>query len=106
VSSKGEWRGRGKSRASTTGLSPKEFEIMLKYSNKWGAPLGIVNGLLGALALMIVVVICNGALTMLFWNWVVPDLFGVSQISWPQGTLLYMLCDVLFKNSGVGVNKK
>lgn len=45
-------------------------------------------------------------LIMLLWNWVAVDLFGAPILSFWMAFGLRWLCRLLFKNSGMSVNKK
>lgn len=51
---------------------------------------GVVAGALLGLLL--------GALVMVLWNWLMPDLFGLGPITYWQGVGLYLLCHLLFKS--------
>jgi hypothetical protein len=42
-----------------------------------------------------------GLLVMALWNWVMPDIFGLPQISYWQGWALVVLAHILFK-AGAG----
>lgn len=42
---------------------------------------------------------------MLLWDWIMPILFGLPEITWMQSWGLLMLCGLLFKDSGVKFNK-
>lgn len=44
-----------------------------------------------------------GGLVMLLWNWLMPDIFGLSEISFWQSIGLLLLCKILFGGiSGCG----
>lgn len=55
----------------------------------------------GLIALGIVVVlvvgIALGAIVMLLWNWLMPEIFGLPTISYLQGIGLVVLSHLLFK---------
>lgn len=36
---------------------------------------------------------------MLLWNWLMPDLFGLVEVTYWQAYGLYILCTLLFKSS-------
>lgn len=59
--------------------------------------LGMAFGVLG-----IGFVAFFGWIVMLLWNWIVPDLFGLKQISYWKAWGLLALCTVLFKGFGTG----
>lgn len=43
-----------------------------------------------------------GWIVMLLWNWLMPDLFGLSTISFWQAAGLLLLCKILFGGFGGG----
>jgi hypothetical protein len=43
-----------------------------------------------------------GWVVMLLWNWLMPDIFGLKQISYWQAWGLLALCTILFKGFGGG----
>lgn len=56
-----------------------------------GCAVGIV-AVLGAVALVIILYLIGGFAFMLAWNVVMPQVFGLIQISWVQGVaLVYMI---------------
>jgi hypothetical protein len=58
-------------------------------------------GLIGSvvfLAMQAGISVVTGFLVMLLWNWLLPDIFKVPEISWIQGWGIAMLSSVLFKS--------
>jgi hypothetical protein len=45
-----------------------------------------------------------GLVVMLLWNWLMPEIFGLKQLSYWQAWGLLVLCSILFKNWGGGNN--
>lgn len=43
-----------------------------------------------------------GWIVMLLWNWLMPDLFGLSPVSFWQAAGLLLLCKILFGGFGGG----
>jgi len=56
---------------------------------------------LGILAVLFaaVVVLLTGLPTMILWNYLMPVLFGLKEITFLQAVCLNALCTILFKNS-------
>lgn len=46
-----------------------------------------------------------GLIVMWLWNWLMPDIFGLPQITYWQGWGLLLLSCILFKNIGSGSNE-
>ena len=57
---------------------------------------------LGGLVIAAVLAFLLGLLVMLLWNWVMPDVFGLPQITYWQGWALVLLAHILFKTGGNG----
>lgn len=36
-------------------------------------------------------------IVMLIWNWLIPSIFNIRQISYIESVGLWLLCDILFK---------
>lgn len=63
-----------------------------------GKILAIVVGLfLGALIVGVVAALP----AMLLWNWLVPTIFGLTQITFWQAFGLIFLCSILFKSGNI-----
>lgn len=54
---------------------------------------------IGVLALVVVVGLIVSLPVWLLWNWLMPDIFAVKEISWMQALGLTVLCGLLFKSS-------
>ena len=52
--------------------------------------------LLGLIAIIIVLL---GYPVMLLWNWLMPEIFGLSEITFWQAIVLNILCTILFRPS-------
>lgn len=50
------------------------------------------------LTIILIAFIC-GFPTMLLWNWLMPDIFGLPRINYWQAMGLMMLCSILFKSN-------
>ncbi len=57
-----------------------------------------ILGVIVALAIFFVCALINGVIVMLLWNWLLPDLFGLTTITYWQGVGLSYLCSILFKS--------
>lgn len=59
--------------------------------------------LLGTFMLNIIVIsavsLISGAITMVLWNWLMPTIFGLVKISYPQGWGIAFLSGMLFRKS-------
>lgn len=43
--------------------------------------------------------------TMLLWNWLLPDIFGIKEISLLQALGINVLCGIMFKDTTAGTEK-
>lgn len=43
-----------------------------------------------------------GLIVMLLWNWLMPDIFGLTRLNYLQSFGLLMLCSILFKDFELG----
>ena len=56
-------------------------------------------GILMGLVLIVVVIGAIASLpVMLLWDWLMPTLFGLKEITWFQAWGLFVLCGLLFKS--------
>ena len=55
-----------------------------------------IAALLGLIAIIIVLL---GYPVMLLWNWLMPEIFGLSEITFWQAIGLNILCTILFRPS-------
>jgi hypothetical protein len=51
------------------------------------------------LGLIAIVIVILGYPVMLLWNWLMPELFGLSEITFWQAIGLNILCTILFRPS-------
>ena len=58
----------------------------------------ILNMLVVIVGIVIIGLII-GIPTMILWNWLMPDIFGVKEITFFQAWGLYILAGLLFKSS-------
>ena len=49
------------------------------------------------LGLIAIVIVILGYPVMLLWNWLIPELFGLSEITFWQAIGLNILCTILFR---------
>jgi hypothetical protein len=54
--------------------------------------------ILESLVLIIGVSLLMGLPTMWLWNWLMPDIFNITEITFLQAVGLNLLSDILFKN--------
>lgn len=47
----------------------------------------------------------GGELVKLLWNWLMPELFGLRQVTFWQGIGLLALCRILFGGTGRGLHR-
>ena len=64
----------------------------------WIAPLAILGMLLFAFI--------GGQIVLLLWNWLLPPLFGVSQITFWQALGILVLCRILFGGFGMSGSQR
>jgi len=58
-----------------------------------------------AIAGMIVFTFIGGTLVQLLWNWLMPPLFGLREVTFWQGLGLLALCRILFGGFGKGMHR-
>ena len=56
--------------------------------------------IVGFVALLIVVTLVFALPTMWLWDWLMPELFGLKEITLFQAWGLNFLCGILFKSNG------
>jgi len=70
----------------------------------------IIAMVIGGLALAVLFAFLFGWIVMLLWNWLMPDIFGLKEITYWQGWGLVLLSHILIKggwgNSGSSDKKK
>ena len=62
--------------------------------------------ILESLVLIIGVSLLMGLPTMWLWNWLMPDIFNITEITFLQAVGLNLLSDILFKNINSSSKKK
>lgn len=55
--------------------------------------------ILGAVALMLAFAAIMSLPVMLLWDWLMPTIFGLPEITWLQAWGLMFLCALLFKSN-------
>lgn len=55
--------------------------------------------ILVAFLMVVAVALLMGFPVMWLWNYVMPDIFGLKQITFYQAIGINLLCSILFKNS-------
>lgn len=66
--------------------------------------MSILMMVLGAAALLFLVAALMSLPVMLLWDWLMPTIFGLPEITWLQAWGLLFLCGLLFK-SHITTNK-
>ena len=59
----------------------------------------IIYNILYIVGLLMLAVILIGGPLMLLWNWLMPTIFGLSEITFWQACGLQLLATILFKNT-------
>jgi len=65
----------------------------------------MINGILTVVGLIILAVLLFGGPLMVLWNWLMPYLFGLPEITFWQACGLQLLATLLFKPV-INTNKK
>ncbi len=55
-------------------------------------------GILMVIGLIVVVGVIIGYPTMLLWNWLMPEIFGLTKITFLQAVGLYILSGIMIKS--------
>lgn len=61
--------------------------------------MNILVKILGGVALLIGLTLLFAVPTMLLWDWLMPELFGLKEITLVQAWGVNFLCGMLFKNN-------
>ena len=56
--------------------------------------------IVGFITLLVLVTLVFALPTMLLWDWLMPELFGLKEITLFQAWGLNFLCGILFKSNG------
>lgn len=59
----------------------------------------IIPWIIGGLILASIVAFLFGLIVMWLWNWIMPDIFGLAEITYWQGWALVLLSHILFKSN-------
>jgi hypothetical protein len=65
----------------------------------------ILEGILKIMAIISLVCLLLGLPLMLLWNWLMPIIFGLSEISFWQAVGLNLLASILFARTATTNNK-
>jgi hypothetical protein len=65
----------------------------------------ILEGILKIMAIISLVCLLLGLPLMLLWNWLMPVIFGLSEISFWQAVGLNLLASILFARTSTTNNK-
>lgn len=57
-----------------------------------------ITAIFGFIAIFIVASAFLSLLVMLLWDWLMPAIFGLKEITWVQAWGLMVLCSFLFKS--------
>jgi hypothetical protein len=68
--------------------------------------LQVVGLIVAVLVLAAGVSLITGYFVMLLWNWLIPEIFGFTNITYWQGWGLATLCSLLFKSTNTTNNSK
>ena len=80
-----------------------EHRMERRFKSWWARGLLIrIPMIVGGLVIGVVLAFLFGLLVMALWNWVMPDIFGLPEISYWQGWALVVLAHILFKAGGGG----
>ncbi len=65
----------------------------------------MINGVLTVIGLLILAVLLFGGPLMVLWDWLMPTLFGLPEITFWQACGLQLLAILLFKPTSLKTNK-
>ena len=65
----------------------------------------ITHDILLIIGILILAMILLGGPLMILWNWLMPTLFGLSEITFWQACGLQLLATILFKATSLKTNK-
>lgn len=65
-----------------------------------------IGNVIGLLVITALVVLLITLPVMWLWNWLMPELFGFSTLTFWQALGLSTLCSLLFKSTNTSSNKK
>lgn len=70
------------------------------------SPIAWAGLVVGGVALAAVLAFLFGLVVMALWNWLMPELFGLKQLSYWQAWGLVLLSHILFKAGSHGTRKR
>lgn len=70
---------------------------MFRHFRKFNPFIRIPLIVTGGLALMAALAFLFGLIVMVLWNWIMPEIFGLSTLTYWQAWGLVILCQILFK---------
>lgn len=56
-----------------------------------------ISAVLLSVIIWLLISLVTGVIVMYLWNWLMPDIFGLTTITYWQGMGLSSLCSILFK---------
>lgn len=65
----------------------------------------MINGILTVAGLLILAILLFGGPLMVLWDWLMPTLFGLPEITFWQACGLQLLATLLFKPTSLKTNK-
>ena len=78
---------------------------MNRWNNNFGCLTAIAGSILG-LVILFVFALVFSLPVMWLWNWLMPDLFNLPEISWVQAWGLSLLSGFLFKGTSTSISSK
>lgn len=63
--------------------------------------MGIFGKVLTVISLIVVVAVLAALPTMLLWNWLMPDMFGLAEVGFWEALGLNILGGILFRGASV-----
>jgi len=64
-----------------------------------GDGMNVLSGIVAVLALGFVLALIASLPVMWLWDWLMPEIFGLKEITWLQALGISVLCSLLFKSS-------
>lgn len=61
--------------------------------------MNVLGAIVAVLVLGVVVALLVSLPVMWLWDWLMPEIFGLKEITWLQALGLTLLCSLLFKSS-------
>ena len=67
--------------------------------------ISVISVIAGFILLIVIISLLASIPTMLLWNWLMPDIFGLKTINFIQAFGINLLSSILFKSSNNNKNK-